>query len=200
MAFASGRARKPKQPLDAAALYEYAVRSLGRKMRTVVELKRLLRARVEPGEDGDAKITAVLVKLTEQKYLDDATYASYYTRQRQEHEKFGKRRVQQDLTQRGVPSAIITQTLDDAYEGLPEETQLRRFLERKRLRPPQDDKQTARLLRMLVRAGFSTSSIFKVLKQWKAPDDALAAIESIETMESIESMDEDFDTEKPEQE
>ncbi len=183
------------QPLDAAALYEYAVRSLGRKMRTVAELKRLLRARVEPGEDGDAKITAVLVKLTDQKYLDDATYASYYTRQRQEHEKFGKRRVQQDLTQRGVPSAIITQTLDAAYEGLPEETQLRRFLERKRLRPPQDDKQTARLLRRLVRAGFSTSSIFKVLKQWKAPDDALAAIESIETMEGIESMDDEADTE-----
>ncbi len=197
MAFASGRARKPKPLLDAAALYEYAVRSLGRKMRTVAELKRLLRVRVEPGEEGDAKITAVLVKLTEQKYLDDATYASYYTRQRQEHEKFGKRRVQQDLTQRGVPSAIITQTLEDAYEGLPEETQLRRFLERKRLRPPQDDKQTARLLRMLVRAGFSTSNIFKVFQQWKAPDDALAAIESIESMDDV---DEDFDAENSEPE
>ncbi len=180
MAFASGRSRKPKQPLDAAALYEYAVRSLGRKMRTVAELKRLLRARVEPGEDGDVKIAAVLSKLIEHRYLDDVAYASYYTRQRQEHEKFGKRRVQQDLMQRGVHSEIVTQTLDAAYEGLPEETQLRRFLERKRLRPPQDDKQTARLLRMLVRAGFSTSSIFKVLKQWNAPEDALAAIENME--------------------
>lgn len=180
MASSFQRARQPKQPLEAAALYEYAVRSLGRKMRTVAELKRLLRRRVEADETGDAKITAVLLRLQEQRYLDDTVYANEFARLRQEHEKFGKRRVQQDLMQRGVPGEIVTTTLDALYDGIPEETQVRRFLERKRLRPPEDDKQTARIVRMLIRAGFRTGSIFKVLKQWNVPEETLAAVESID--------------------
>jgi regulatory protein len=192
MAFASRRARTPKAPLEAGALYEVAVRALARKMRTVAELKRLLRTRVEPGEPGEAKVAAVLAKLTEQKYLDDAAYATTYTRLRQENEKFGRRRVQQDLMQRGVRGEIVTQTLDAAYANLPEETQIRRYLERKRIAPPKDEKQTARVLRMLVRAGFRTSSIFHVLKQWNAPEVALEALEAIE---GIEGMDDKAGTE-----
>ncbi len=188
MPFSSHRARQPRQPLEAAALYEYAVRSLGRKMRTVAELKRLLRRRVEADENGDAKITAVILRLQEQRYLDDTVYANEFARLRQEHEKFGKRRVQQDLMQRGVPGEIVTTTLDALYDGIPEETQIRRFLERKRLRAPQDDKQTARVVRMLVRAGFRTGSIFKVLKQWDVPEETLAEVESMDesTMLSTE--------------
>jgi hypothetical protein len=37
---------KSKKLTDAGALYEYAVGALGRKMRSVAELKRLLRQRV----------------------------------------------------------------------------------------------------------------------------------------------------------
>ena len=182
MAFASKRARTEKAPLEVEALYEVAVRALARKMRTVSELKRLLQARVEPGENGTIKVAAVLAKLTEQKYLDDAAYASTFTRLRQENEKFGRRRVQQDLMQRGVRGELVTETLDAAYANLPEETQIRRYLERKRVAPPTDEKKTARVVRMLVRAGFRTASIFKVLKQWNAPEAAL---------ETVEAMDED---------
>ena len=178
MAFS--RSRKPREPLDAPALYEYAVRALGRKMRTVAELKRQLRTRVEPGEPGEVKIAAVLARLKDQHYLDDTAYATVYTRLRQENEKFGKRRVQQDLMQRGVSGEIVTTTVDAAYEGLPEEIQIRRFLERKRIRQPQDDKQTARVLRMLARAGFQIGSIFKVLKQWNIQEETLAALEAID--------------------
>ncbi len=185
MSFSSQRARQPKPPLEAAALYEYAVRSLGRKMRTVAELKRLLRRRVEPDESGDAKITAVLLRLQEQRYLDDTVYANEFGRLRQEHEKFGKRRVQQDLMQRGVPGEIVNTTLDALYDGIPEETQVRRFLERKRLRAPENDKQTARVVRMLARAGFKTSSIFKVLKQWNVPEETLAEVESMDEASAL---------------
>ena len=177
MPFSSKRAR---EPLEAAALYEYAVRSLGRKMRTIAELKRLLRRRVEADESGDAKITAVIIRLQEQHYLDDTVYANEFARLRQEHEKFGKRRVQQDLMQRGVAGEIVSTTLDALYDHIPEETQVRRFIERKRLKAPQDDKQTARIVRMLMRAGFRTNSIFKVLKQWNVPEETLAAVESID--------------------
>ena len=150
-------------------------------MRTVAELKRLMRTRVEKDDTGEAKMDAVIARLKEHRYLNDTRYAADYTRLRQENEKFGKRRIQQDLIQRGVHSDIIAKTLDAAYEGLPEEVQIRRFLERKRVRQPQDDKQTARVLRMLVRAGFSTGGIFKVLKQWNVPEETLAAIETLDT-------------------
>jgi regulatory protein len=180
MTYSSKRAHKPKQPLDVTGLYDYAVRSLGRKMRTVAEMKRLLRPRVEADEAGTAKVEAVIARLKEQRYLNDANYASVYARLRQEDEKFGKRRVQQDLAQHGVHSEIARKTVDALYEGVPEEAQLRAFLERRRLRPPQNDKETARIARALVRAGFRTATIFQVLKQWKVTDEALAALEDLD--------------------
>ena len=73
---------RKREPLDAAALYEYAVRSLGSKMRTVAEIKRLLRRRVEPDESGHAKVDAVVIRLKEHRYLDDTRYAADYTRMR----------------------------------------------------------------------------------------------------------------------
>jgi regulatory protein len=35
-------------------------------------------------------------------------------------------------------------------------------------------------MRLLVRAGFSTGVIFRILKKWDVDDDALAGLESIE--------------------
>ena len=52
--------RKPATLLDEAALYQYAVRALGRQMRTVAELKRLMNRRVEPGDLGEIKVAAVV--------------------------------------------------------------------------------------------------------------------------------------------
>ena len=46
-----------------AGLYEYAVKALGRRMRTEAELRRLMHARVEPGPSGEAVIAAVLARL-----------------------------------------------------------------------------------------------------------------------------------------
>lgn len=171
-----GQKSRERQPLEEAALYDYAVRSLGRKMRTIAELKRLMRLRVEPGEAGDAKMEAVILRLKEQRYLNDTRYAADYTRMRQENEKFGRRRVQQDLIQRGVHGDIIGKTLDAAYAELPEPELARRYIERKRLRQPTNDKETARIVRNMVRAGFSIGTIFSILKTWNVEASSLEAI------------------------
>ncbi len=171
-----GQKSRERQPLEEAALYDYAVRSLGRKMRTVAELKRLMRLRVEPGEAGDAKMEAVILRLKDQRYLNDTRYAADYTRMRQENEKFGRRRVQQDLIQRGVHGDIIGKTLDAAYAELPESELARRYIERKRLRQPTNDKETARIVRNMVRAGFSIGTIFSILKTWNVEASSLEAI------------------------
>jgi regulatory protein len=171
---------KPREPLDEAQLYEYAVGALSRRMRTVSELRRLMRQRVETSEAAEARMDAVLLRLKDQNYIDDAAYAAYYTRLRQEGPKFGKRRVQQDLQQKGVDSELITTTLDAAYEHVNEEDLARQHLERKRVKKPTNEKEAARVMRQLVRGGFSLGVVYKILKQWNVPEETLAAVESVD--------------------
>ena len=172
------RSRKPAI-LDEPALYDYAVRLLGQQMRTVAEVKRLLRRRVEPGEPGDAKMNAVVARLKEHRYLDDAAYAQDYTRLRQENANMGRRRVQQDLMRKGVQPTLIASTLETSYGSVDEEELARRHLERKRVPQPQNEKEAARVMRMLARAGFSTGIIYRILRRWEVPEDALTPLESM---------------------
>ncbi|MGB9147320.1 MAG: RecX family transcriptional regulator [Acidobacteriaceae bacterium] len=181
------RPRKPPTPLDENALYAYAVRLLGQQMRTVTELKRLLRRRIEPGESGQAALDAVIARLTEHRYLDDTGYALDYARLRQENSSFGRRRVQQDLMRKGVHAEVIAKTLDTAYEGVGEEALARRHLARKRIAQPKTDKDAARIVRLLLRAGFSTSTIVRILKKWNVDEAAITALESTAADEPSES-------------
>lgn len=173
MSFSGAR---QKRKLSDVELYDYAVRSLARKMRTIAELKRLLRLQAEPGEDGMLAVEAVIAKLKEQKYLNDSRYAASYSQYRQSNEKFGRRRVVTDLKAKGVHSEIVQQAVDAAYQNTNEEQLARQFLERKRLKKPQNERESARVFRMLVRAGFSQTTIFKVLKHWDVDDEVLAAL------------------------
>jgi regulatory protein len=154
------------QPLDEAALYQYAIGALARQMRTVAELKRLMSRRVEAGEVGDSKMAAVVARLAEQHYLDDRAFASTYARLRQENQSFGKRRVQQELKRKGVQAELVASTVDTAYAQVSEQQLIRRYVARKRINKPQDDKQTASVVRRLVGAGFSFVVISALLKSW----------------------------------
>jgi regulatory protein len=171
---------QPKTFLDASALYNYAVKALARHMRSEAELRRLMKPRVEPGERGAAAIAAVIAQLKENRYLDDRSFAETYARLRQENEKLGQRRVRQDLQQKGLASALIASTLDARYAHTSEEALAREHLERKRIRKPANEKETARVMRRLVAAGFSTGVIYKILRQWDVPDEALAALENLD--------------------
>jgi len=81
-----GFSRPKKKIADEAALYEYAIGALGRRMRSVAELKRLLRQRVEGGTSGEALVEAVVLRLKDQRYLNDAQYASAYSSYRRDNE------------------------------------------------------------------------------------------------------------------
>ncbi|MFP5250000.1 MAG: regulatory protein RecX [Acidobacteriota bacterium] len=166
--------------MNEAGLYEYAVKALGRRMRTEAELRRLMHARVEPGEHGHAAVDAVLKRLRENGYLDDAAYAETYARLRQENEKFGARRVRQDLRRKGLNPALVEQTVAARYGASNEEALARAHLERKRIKKPGNEKETARVMRRLVVAGFSTAAIYKILREWDVSDELLAGLERIE--------------------
>ena len=99
--------RTAKKTYDEESLYEYAIGALGRRMRTVAEIKRLMRNRVAAQPDGEALIETVVARLKAQHYLNDTSYAESYSRFRQENEKFGRLRVVQDLKIKGVHGDII---------------------------------------------------------------------------------------------
>jgi len=122
----------------------------------------------------------VVTRLKSQRYLNDTSYASSYARLRQENQSFGRRRVQQDLIQKGVHAEVIAKTLNATYEDVNEEELARRHLERKRVSKPANDKEAARVMRILLRAGFSTGVIFRILKKWDVNDDALATLEFVD--------------------
>ena len=172
--------KRPKEIVDEDALYDYAVRSLGRRMRTVAELKRLMRQRVPKDEIGALLVDMVILRLKEQKYLNDTQYATAYSSFRRDNEKFGRRRVITDLKVKGVHQDVIEKVVDETYAAVNEEELARAYLKRKRLKKPENDKETARIFRGLMRAGFGVATAIKVLKTWNVEDEVLTALQEEE--------------------
>jgi regulatory protein len=172
--------RPKKKTYSEDELYEYAVGALARRMRTVSELKRLFRARIDDAasEYGQTLIELVIRRLKDHGYLNDSQYAAYFSSLRRDNQKFGRRRVVTDLKVKGVHGDVIQKAVDAAFEGVSEEKQAREYLRRKRMAKPKDQKATARIFRQLVRAGFGSKTIFTILKSWDVNEETLSALES----------------------
>jgi regulatory protein len=169
---------RPRKTESENELYEYAVGALGRRMRSVAELKRLLRPRVEADtEYGQTLVELVIRRLKDRGYLNDASYAAAYSSFRRDNEKFGKRRVITELKIRGVHGEVIEKAVESAYDNVSDEKQAREYLRRKRLAKPKSQKEAARVFRQLTRAGFATKTIFGILKVWEVEEETLRALE-----------------------
>ncbi len=149
-------------------------------MRTEAELRRILHGRAEQGGRGEAAVNAVVRRLKEMRYLNDAAFAETYARLRQENDKLGARRVRRDLAQKGVRTGLIAEAVDARYSGADEEKLAREHLERRHIQKPKDEREMARVARRLVAAGFSTGTVYKILRQWDVPEEALTALDSLE--------------------
>lgn len=174
--------RPKKRSYSEDELYEYAVGALSRRMRTVAELKRLFRARVEEAESeyGQTLIELVIRRLKDRGYLNDSQYAAYFTSLRRDHQKLGRRRIVTDLRIKGVHEDVIDKAVDAAFENISEEKQARDYLRKKRMKKPAkgDQKATARIFRQLARAGFGTQAIFTILKNWDVDEELLTELEN----------------------
>jgi regulatory protein len=171
--------RPKRRQYSEEEMYDYAVGALARRMRTVAELKRLMRARVEEPESEYAETLVELVirRLKDQGYLNDSKYAAYYSSMRRDNQKMGRMRVVTELKSRGVHASVIDKAIEDTYVGVNEEKQAREYLRKKRLEKPKDQKQTARIFRQLARAGFGMKTIFTILKKWDVDEETLSALE-----------------------
>jgi regulatory protein len=169
---------RPRKLFSEAELYEYAVGALARRSRSVAELKRLLRNRVEADtEFGKTLVELIIVRLKDQGYLNDAKYATAYSSYRRDTEKFGRMRVVTDLKAKGVHGEVIEKAVASVYDDVKEEDLARAYLKRKRLQKPGDQKQAARIFRNLMRAGFGSRTIFTILKKWDVDDETLIGLE-----------------------
>ena len=173
MAFA-----RPKKLFTEAELYDYAVGALARRSRSVAELKRLLRNRVEADtEFGKTLVELIIARLKDQGYLNDARFATAYSSYRRDTEKHGRLRIITDLKAKGVHGDVIEKAVAAVYDDVREEELARAYLRRKRLEKPKDQKETARIFRNLMRAGFASKTIFTLLKKWDADDETLTGLE-----------------------
>src|SRR5712672_3301153 len=114
---------RPSKLYTEDELYQYAVGALGRRMRSVAELKRLLRNRVEADtEIGKTLVELIVVRLKDRGYLNDAKYAAAYSSFRRDNEKFGRMRVVSDLKIKGVHGDVIEKAVSSVYDDVKEET------------------------------------------------------------------------------
>jgi regulatory protein len=177
---------KKREPAGEAGLFEYAVGALARRMRTERDLRRLMKDHAEEGEAGARAVDAVVVRLKELGYLSDERFAEGYARVRKESEKLGRRRVQQDLMMKGVGKQLVAATLEAAYEDVDEVALARQYIARKRMKQPSGEntqKETVRAMNRLLRAGFSSRAVFKVLGEWNVSEDLMEGMSEVEILD-----------------
>ena len=169
---------RKRAPLDAAGLWELALKTLGARACSSGELRQKLRQRAEHAADVDA----TLAKLKEYRYLDDRRFAESFAAARLENQRLGKRRVAQDLMRRRVAPALAEATAGKTYENVDEIALIEEFIRRKyrdktRAGLFQDQKGLAAAYRRLARAGFNTGNIIRTLKRFAADPGLLDGFE-----------------------
>jgi regulatory protein len=168
---------KPRS-LDANALWEYALKSLGARAQSIGELREKLRRRAERAGD----IDGVLARLKEHQYLDDRRYAESFASARLANEKVGRTRVIRELRARRVAPAVAERTVEKVYQGVEETALIEEWIRRKYRMAPreglfQDQKDLAAAYRRLARAGFRTGEVLKALKRFAKDPDLLDGFE-----------------------
>ncbi|MGD0777190.1 MAG: RecX family transcriptional regulator [Candidatus Solibacter sp.] len=175
--------RKPRY-LDSENLWNYALRALGGRAHSTGEMREKLARRAERQAD----VESVLARLKESKYLDDRQFAEGYAAARLSNERFGKTRVLQDLRHRRVAPALAEKTVHAVYRDVDESALIEEWIRRKYRASPreglfQEDKDLASAYRRLLRAGFRTGEIVRVLKRFAKNPELLDSFEPPEETE-----------------
>ncbi len=92
--------------------YQKTLRFLGYRPRSTAEVERYLR---DKGVDADI-VGEVVVKLTDQGYLDDLAFARYWVENREKFRPRGRRALAYELWQKGVSQSDIDAALESLEE------------------------------------------------------------------------------------
>jgi regulatory protein len=141
---------------------ELAYRYLGRRDRTVAEV----RARLE-AEQVQAEVTdATVAELQDQGYLDDARYAQRFVEDRRTIDAWGAERIERKLLAVGIDPALIAAALGE--RGAAEELEAAVAVLRRRFpRVPAGDRDRDRALGLLVRKGYDLELAYDAVRAYE---------------------------------
>lgn len=131
-------------------------------------------------------VEAVLLRLTRDRYLDDAGYAARVARSRLRFDGLGRHRIRQDLRLRGVERATADQGIAEALTEVPEAEALDRVAQRYwRSRTSDEPRDRLRKLwAFLVRRGFPSdlvrARLTELWPKWREALDGLEADDSVD--------------------
>ena len=173
--------------LGETALWEYAVKTLAGHAQSAGQLRLKLQRKADKLGD----IDIVLARLKEYGYLDDRRFAESFASSRLENQQFGRNRVLRDLRERQVAPAMAQRTVAKVYEQVDEAALIEDYV-RRHYRSAvreglfQEEKDLASAYRKLLRAGFASGNIVRVLKRFAKDPDLLDQFEPPE--ETAEDM------------
>jgi regulatory protein len=153
------------QPVPDDALQEaleLAYRQLGRRDRTIAELRWYLRRRVAD----HATVEAAIRELREQGYLDDQRYAQRFAEDRRTLDGWGAERIARRLAEAGVAPGIVDALLAEREPEVELDAALA-ILRRRLGTPPDDDRGRERALGLLVRRGYELELAYEAVREFE---------------------------------
>jgi len=141
--------------------YLDALRLLARRELSEAQVRQRL---TRKGHSADV-IDAAIVRLREERALDDSRVADAIARAGISHRRYGKLRIRMEIQRTGISTDIARRAIDAAFDGIDDDDLIEQAL-RKRLRGRDtiaDDREFARLHRYLLRQGFDPDRIVKLL-------------------------------------
>lgn len=168
---------RPDLPIDAAFLAQLlredgetkalttALNFIGYRPRSEQEI----RARLERDEWSETVIAAVIHRLRDGKFLDDAQFASDWVESRGRSKPRGARLLKQELRFKGVGREEIEAALPDADAELANAVAALRKLERK-LEKWEGRERTQKAIEMMARRGFGYGTVKAALAQLEDAD------------------------------
>jgi regulatory protein len=139
-----------------------AYRFLGRRDRTVAEVRERLEADAIEADVADEAIA----ELMRQGYLDDARYAHRFAEDRRTIDAWGAERIERRLLAVGVEPALIAAALGE--RGAAEELEAALAVLRRRFqRAPADDRARDRALGLLVRKGYDLDLAYAAVRAYE---------------------------------
>ncbi len=165
-------------PLEYDRLLAYALRALGARSCSTGELRDKLRRKAARPAD----IDAVLARLKELNYLDDARFAQSFAQSRLANDGVGRDKVVRDLRRRRIGSTLADKAAAETYSGTDEPTLVRAWIERKYRGKDlpaflAEPKNLAAAFRRLRLAGFSSSASISALKRFASRAEELEDFE-----------------------
>lgn len=125
-----------------------------------------IRSRLIKELEGDVqKVEAALVKLKEEKYVDDLRYAAAYARDKAAISGWGVTKIRYMLTGKGVAKDIISEALNEIDESKAT-SRLEKLLEHKYKSLKDDPQWKMKLLRFALGRGYSYDEVSDQIRRF----------------------------------